>query len=69
MDYYAYKFGLNGKEALLIVAVTGEQRFFLACVQIQREKRTEQSLLSPLEIGSHAQGRYRALAPSNNNVW
>jgi hypothetical protein len=34
MDYYAYKFGLNGKEALLIVAVTREQRFFLACVQI-----------------------------------
>ena len=34
VHYHTYKFGLNGKETPLIVAVTGEQCFFLACVQI-----------------------------------
>jgi putative endopeptidase len=69
MAYHAYKLSLNGKEAPVIDGVTGDQRFFLAWAQVWREKRTEQSMLSQLKGGTHAPGRYRALAPRNHDAW
>lgn len=69
MAYHAYKLSLNGKEAPLIDGLTGDQRFFLAWAQVWREKRTEQSMLSQLRAGTHAPGRYRALAPRNHDAW
>jgi putative endopeptidase len=69
MAYHAYKLSLKGKEAPVIDGVTGDQRFFLAWAQVWREKRTEQSMLSQLKGGTHAPGRYRALAPRNHDAW
>lgn len=69
MAYHAYKLSLNGKDAPVIDGVTGDQRFFLAWAQVWREKRTEQSMLSQLKGGTHAPGRYRALAPRNHDAW
>jgi predicted metalloendopeptidase len=69
MAFHAYKLSLNGKEAPVIDGVTGDQRFFLAWAQVWREKRTEESMLSQLKGGTHAPGRYRALAPRNHDAW
>ncbi len=69
MAYHAYKLSLNGEEAPVIDGVTGDQRFFLAWAQVWREKRTEQSMLSQLKAGTHAPGRFRALAPRNHDAW
>lgn len=69
MAYHAYKLSLNGEEAPVIDGLTGDQRFFLAWAQVWREKRTEQSMLSQLKGGTHAPGRYRALAPRNHDAW
>ncbi|QBF83837.1 M13 family peptidase [Shewanella maritima] len=69
MAYHAYKLSLNGKEAPIIDGLTGDQRFFLAWAQVWKEKRTEQSMLSQLRAGTHAPGRYRALAPRNHDAW
>lgn len=69
MAYHAYKLSLNGKEAPIIDGLTGDQRFFLAWAQVWKEKRTEQSMLSQLRGGTHAPGRYRALAPRNHDAW
>ena len=69
MAYHAYKLSLNGKEAPIIDGTTGDQRFFLAWAQVWREKRTEQSMLNQLKGGTHAPGRYRALAPRNHDAW
>lgn len=69
MAYHAYKLSLNGKEAPVIDGLTGDQRFFLAWAQVWREKRTEESMMSQLRAGTHAPGRYRALAPRNHDAW
>ncbi|WP_394131935.1 M13 family metallopeptidase [Shewanella maritima] len=69
MAYHAYQLSLNGKEAPVIDGLTGDQRFFLAWAQVWKEKRTEQSMLSQLRAGTHAPGRYRALAPRNHDAW
>ncbi|ALS98581.1 M13 family metallopeptidase [Lacimicrobium alkaliphilum] len=69
MAYHAYKLSLNGEEAPVIDGLTGDQRFFLAWAQVWREKRTEQSMLNQLRAGTHAPGRYRALAPRNHDAW
>lgn len=69
MAYHAYKLSLNGQEAPVIDGVTGDQRFFLAWAQVWREKRTEESMLSQLKGGTHAPGRFRALAPRNHDAW
>ncbi|GHF85944.1 M13 family metallopeptidase [Thalassotalea marina] len=69
MAYHAYKLSLNGKEAPIIDGLTGDQRFFLAWAQVWKEKRTEQSMLSQLRGGTHAPGRFRALAPRNHDAW
>lgn len=69
MAYHAYKLSLNGKEAPIIEGTTGDQRFFLAWAQVWKEKRTEQSMLNALRGGTHAPGRYRALAPRNHDAW
>jgi len=69
MAYHAYQLSLNGTEAPVIAGLTGDQRFFLAWSQVWREKRTEESMLSQLKGGTHAPGRYRALAPRNHDAW
>ncbi|MBY5920144.1 M13 family metallopeptidase [Ferrimonas balearica] len=69
MAYHAYKLSLNGEEAPVIDGLTGDQRFFLAWAQVWKEKRTEQSMLNQLRAGTHAPGRYRALAPRNHDAW
>jgi predicted metalloendopeptidase len=69
MAYHAYKLSLNGKEAEVIDGLTGDQRFFLAWAQVWKEKRTEQSMLNQLRAGTHAPGRFRALAPRNHDAW
>ncbi len=69
MAYHAYQLSLNGKEAPIIDGLTGDQRFFLAWAQVWKEKRTEQSMLNQLRGGTHAPGRYRALAPRNHDAW
>lgn len=69
MAYHAYKLSLNGEEAPIIDGTTGDQRFFLAWAQVWREKRTEESMLSQLRAGTHAPGRFRALAPRNHDAW
>ena len=69
MAYHAYKLSLNGEEAPIIDGTTGDQRFFLAWAQVWREKRTEESMLNQLRGGTHAPGRYRALAPRNHDAW
>ena len=69
MAYHAYQLSLNGKEAPIIDGTTGDQRFFLAWAQVWKEKRTEESMLNQLRGGTHAPGRYRALAPRNHDAW
>ncbi len=69
MAYHAYQLSLNGKEAPIIDGLTGDQRFFLAWAQVWKEKRTEESMLNQLRGGTHAPGRYRALAPRNHDAW
>jgi predicted metalloendopeptidase len=69
MAYHAYQLSLKGQEAPIIDGTTGDQRFFLAWAQVWREKRTEQSMLSQLKGGTHAPGKFRALAPRNHDAW
>jgi len=69
MAYHAYQLSLNGEEAPIIDGTTGDQRFFLAWAQVWKEKRTEESMLNQLRGGTHAPGRYRALAPRNHDAW
>ncbi|NMH60087.1 M13 family metallopeptidase [Alteromonas ponticola] len=69
MAYHAYQLSLDGKEAPVIDGLTGDQRFFLAWAQVWKEKRTEQSMLNQLRAGTHAPGRFRALAPRNHDAW
>lgn len=69
MAYHAYQLSLDGKEAPIIDGTTGDQRFFLAWAQVWKEKRTEESMLNQLRGGTHAPGRYRALAPRNHDAW
>lgn len=69
MAYEAYQLSLDGEEAPVIDGLTGDQRFFLAWAQVWKEKRTEQSMLNQLRAGTHAPGRYRALAPRNHDAW
>ncbi|WP_414830187.1 M13 family metallopeptidase [Alteromonas sp. H39] len=69
MAYEAYQLSLEGEEAPVIDGLTGDQRFFLAWAQVWKEKRTEQSMLNQLRAGTHAPGRYRALAPRNHDAW
>ncbi|MBT0584887.1 M13 family metallopeptidase [Alteromonas oceanisediminis] len=69
MAYHAYQLSLDGKEAPVIDGTTGDQRFFLAWAQVWKEKRTEESMLNQLRGGTHAPGRYRALAPRNHDAW
>ncbi len=69
MAYHAYKLSLEGKEAPVIEGLTGDQRFFLAWAQVWKEKRTEQSMLNQLRGGTHAPGKFRALAPRNHDAW
>ncbi|MBF7073216.1 M13 family peptidase [Glaciecola sp. MH2013] len=69
MAYHAYKLSLNGKEAPIIDGTTGDQRFFMAWAQVWRVKFTEEALLNRLRGGTHAPGRFRALAPRNHDAW
>ena len=69
MAYHAYQLSLNGKEAPIIDGLTGDQRFFLAWAQVWRVKYTQESLLNRLKGGTHAPGRFRALAPRNHDAW
>ncbi|MFC4699882.1 M13 family metallopeptidase [Glaciecola siphonariae] len=69
MAYHAYKLSLNGEEAPVIDGLTGDQRFFLAWAQVWRIKFTEEAMLNQLRAGTHAPGRYRALAPRNHDAW
>ncbi|WP_395342074.1 M13 family metallopeptidase [Ningiella sp. W23] len=69
MAYHAYKLSLNGEEAPVIDGFTGDQRFFLAWAQVWRIKFTEEAMLNQLRAGTHAPGRYRALAPRNHDAW
>jgi putative endopeptidase len=69
MAYHAYKLSLNGEEAPVIDGLTGDQRFFLAWAQVWRVKFTEEAMLNQLRAGTHAPGRYRALAPRNHDAW
>ena len=69
MAYHAYQLSLDGEEAPIIDGTTGDQRFFLAWAQVWKEKRTEESMLNQLRGGTHAPGRYRALAPRNHDAW
>jgi putative endopeptidase len=69
MAYHAYKLSLNGEEAPVIDGLTGDQRFFLAWAQVWRVKFTEEAMMNQLRGGTHAPGRYRALAPRNHDAW
>jgi putative endopeptidase len=69
MAYHAYQLSLNGEEAPVIDGLTGDQRFFLAWAQVWRTKFTEEAMLNQLRGGTHAPGRYRALAPRNHDAW
>ena len=69
MAYHAYKLSLNGEEAPIIDGTTGDQRFFMAWAQVWRVKFTEEALLNRLRGGTHAPGRFRALAPRNHDAW
>ncbi|WP_371192748.1 M13 family metallopeptidase [Glaciecola sp. SC05] len=69
MAYHAYKLSLNGEEAPVLDGLTGDQRFFLAWAQVWRIKFTEEAMLNQLRGGTHAPGRYRALAPRNHDAW
>ncbi|GAB55569.1 peptidase M13 protein [Glaciecola punicea ACAM 611] len=69
MAYHAYRLSLEGKEAPIIDGLSGDQRFFLAWAQVWRVKFTEEALLNRLKGGTHAPGRFRALAPRNHDAW
>ena len=68
MAFHAYQLSLKGKEAPVLDGVTGNQRFFLAWAQVWKTETTEQALLNQIKSDPHAPGRYRTLAPRNNDA-
>jgi endothelin-converting enzyme/putative endopeptidase len=64
--YKAYKASLNGKEALVIDGLTGEQRFFMGYAQVWRGKMVEKSLRNRVATDPHSPAEFRALGSLSN---
>jgi len=68
--YDAYRMSLNGKEALVIDGLTGDQRFFLAFAQAWRGKQREDSIKTQIATDPHSPVRYRVIGPLRNlDAW
>jgi putative endopeptidase len=50
---------LNGKDAPVIVELTGDQRFFMGYAQVWRSKSREYALRAQLIGDSHSPGEFR----------
>lgn len=64
--YKAYKASLNGKKALVIDGLTGDQRFFIGYAQIWRSKIVEKSMRNRVATDPHSPGEFRALGSLSN---
>jgi endothelin-converting enzyme/putative endopeptidase len=64
--YTGYKLSLGGKEAPVIDALTGDQRFFYGWSQIWRRKYREQELKRRLLVDPHSPSRYRVIGIVSN---
>jgi len=64
--YKAYKTSLNGKEALIIDGLTGDQRFFMGYAQIWRAKIVEKSMRNRVATDPHSPAEFRALGSLSN---
>ena len=62
----AYHQSLGGKPAPVIDGLTGEQRFFLAYAQSEREKMRPDSLKNQVASDPHSPSRFRILGPLPN---
>jgi putative endopeptidase len=59
IGYKAYQMSLNGKDAPVIVELTGDQRFFMGYAQVWRSKSREYALRAQLIGDSHSPGEFR----------
>ncbi|MEO5810524.1 MAG: M13 family metallopeptidase [Rhodanobacter sp.] len=67
--YLAYHTSLDGKPALVIDALTGDQRFFIAFGQSWRGKIRDAALRQRLATDVHAPGDFRAETVRNLDQW
>ena len=66
ISFKAYKLSLDGQEAPVIAAWTGDQRFFLGWSQIWRRKYREAEMVKRLLTDPHSPSRYRSNGPVTN---
>lgn len=67
--YDAYRMSLNGTEAPVLEAFTGDQRFYLGWAQVWRSKYRDPALRNAVLTGVHAPGPWRALTVRNQDPW
>ena len=64
--YQAYKNSLDGKEALVIDGLTGDQRFFIGWAQVWRRNMREEALRQRILTDPHSPGNYRVIGALQN---
>ena len=67
--YDAYRASLEGRPALVVDGLSGDQQFFLAFGQRWRNKAREAALRQQLLTDGHAPARYRAQTVRNLDAW
>jgi putative endopeptidase len=65
----AYILSLKGRPDLVIIGLTGEQRFFLAFAHRWRKLQDEPGLRQQIATDSHSPGRYRSATVRNVDEW
>jgi predicted metalloendopeptidase len=65
----AYVLSLKGKPDVVIVGLSGEQRFFLAFAHRWRKIQSEAALLRQIATDTHSPGEYRSDTVRNVQAW
>ena len=67
--YDAYRLSLGGREAPVVLGLTGDQQFFLSFAQSWRTKTREEALRQRIVTDGHAPAEYRADCVRNLDAW
>jgi putative endopeptidase len=62
----AYHIALNGKQAVVIDGLTGDQRFYLSLGQIWRTKQRDSALRTQTLSDEHSPAEFRVIGPTRN---
>jgi predicted metalloendopeptidase len=66
--YKAYRLSLQGHEAPVIDALTGDQRFYMGFAQTWRDKTRDDQIIVNIKTDKHSPNRYRGSLPLMNQA-